>query len=239
MNITRQPYTQAEAIIEQALKAQLAKGPTLLLLSGGSIATVYAELASTLELDLVPGQLVVGLADERYDLDPNHAAANDVAIRTTGLITRLEQQGAIYSPILHGHSLEEEALQYNYQLTQFMQHEHRGVVAILGVGLDGHIAGMLPDPDADRFCQRFEGGKLVCGYENDGPYPLRVTTTMTALGQFDQAIVIIRDETKLPMLGQAIDPQRHEPLNLMPAAILQTMPNVVIAAPQTANKETL
>lgn len=235
MSILIKPYDEAAKLITDTLSGALRQGPVLLLLSGGSATTVYNELAASLELDLEPGELVVGLVDERYDLDPNHSNSNDAAIQATGLITRFEQLGAIYSPILHGHSLEDEAAQYNYQLTQFIFHEGRQFIAILGIGPDGHTAGILPDPDTQEFTKTFEGTKLIIGYDNDGPFPERITTTLTGMRTIDQAIVLVKDAAKISVVNRATDSDNPQPFHLLPATIIQEIPKVIIAMP---NKET-
>ncbi len=231
MNITTKPYAAAASIITESLRERLAEGAVLLLLSGGSASGVYQELANILDLELEPGQLVVGLVDERYDLNPDHADANDRLVRASGLVARLEELGAIYTPVLHGHPLAEEVAQYNYQLTQFIQHEQRQIIVVLGIGPDGHIAGILPDNNAALFKERFESESLVAGYANDSPFPQRITATFPLLRLASVAIVLVKDISKIPLIKRAANRSYPEPLNLLPATIIQEIANVIIAAP--------
>lgn len=231
MNVAYKPYEQAQRIILSSLVKQLALGPVLLLLSGGSASSVYQDLADSLTLELQPGQLVVGLVDERYDLDPNHLNSNHRLICSTGIITRMEQLGAIYCPILHGRPMVEEVSQYQYQLTQFIQHEHRRLVTVLGIGPDGHIAGILPNNNLNDFNARFDSNSLVTGYTNNGPYPQRITTTLPLLKLAQSTIVLIKDAAKISLVERACNNARPEPLNLLPATIIQEIKEVTIAAP--------
>ncbi len=232
MKTATKPYSQAAEIITSTLTGQLAIGPVLMLLSGGSASLIYQELADTLKLQIQPGQLVVGLVDERYDLDPNHIDSNHKLICASGLITRLEQLGGIYCPILHGHPMADEVTQYQFQLTQFIQHERRQLITILGIGPDGHTAGILPDDNLERFKNRFDNNNdLVTGYSNDGPYPERITVTFPLLRLATSTIVLIKDPAKLPLLRRATNRSYPEPLNVLPATIIQELNEVVIAQP--------
>ncbi len=208
----------------------------MLLLSGGSAVGIYEELARRLKLNIEPGQLVVGLVDERYDPNPNHIDTNDTAIRNSGIITRLEQLGAIYSPILHGKSLEEEAAQYEYQLTQYLIHEQRQLITVLGIGPDSHIAGILPDADSGRFSTRFDSQNLVVGYRNDSQYPQRITLTLPVLRLSDETIVLIKDISKLPLLRRLTDNQLQLSTHDIPANIIRELKQVIIATPSEEKK---
>lgn len=231
MNIITKPYVQAASILSALLREQVALGPVLLLLSGGSATGVYQELSTSLDLDLQPGQLVVGLVDERYDLNPEHPDSNALLIKSSGLITRIEQLGGIFCPILHGHPMAEESAQYAYQLTQFAQHENRAIIAILGFGTDGHTAGILPDNNVEQFTQHFDSANLAVGYTNSGQFPQRITVTLPLLRMAHTAIVLAKDTSKLPIIKRATNRSYPEPLHLLPATIIQEIENVIIATP--------
>lgn len=231
MNITYKPYDQAAEIIKASLSSALARRPVLWLLSGGSATKVYAQLAGNLDLELAPDQLVVGLVDERYDTGPHHASANDTAIRQTGLIDRLEQLGATYFPVLQGLTLQEETARYNRLIEGYIMQEQRRVVAVLGVGTDGHTAGILSQPDVAQFEQDFDANALVVGYENNGPFPERITLSLAALRLVDVAIVVVADPAKQDIVKKIADRANRKRFNRWPATIVQEMDNVIMFVP--------
>ncbi|MFI5240557.1 MAG: 6-phosphogluconolactonase [Candidatus Saccharimonadia bacterium] len=228
MNVIQKPYSAAVETIETELRSMLLDGQVLLLLSGGSATKVYRQLTTSLGLNLLPGDLVVGLVDERYEIDPLHSDANDKTIRETGLVSHLEELGAIYAPILHGLPISAEVAQYEFQLNRYIFHENRQILAILGLGSDGHTAGILPDENKDSFKEHFLSSSLVTGYLSSGPYPERITLSITALKLIQTAIVLIADQAKHDMLDHILDPANHQKYNELPGVIFQDLPRTII-----------
>jgi len=228
MNVIQKPYSEAVELIESELGRMLLEGQVLLLLSGGSATNVYRELATKLKLKLDPGDLVVGLVDERYEIDPLHDDANDKSIRETGLISHLEELGAIYAPILHGLPITEEVAQYEYQLKRYIFHENRQILAILGLGNDGHTAGILPEENEQTFKEHFMSSNLVTGYLNSGPYPERITLSIYGLKQIQTAIILIADQSKSEVLARVLDPANNLKYNELPGVIFQDFPQSFI-----------
>ncbi len=219
------PDQEASRLIRTILLQQLKLGSVLLLLSGGSATKVYRLLSKTLAGDL--SRLTVGLVDERWHLNPHHDDANDKAIRATGLFERVIALGGNYEPILQGGDMNQDVSSYQGKLAQLFTRSY--VVAVLGIGMDGHTAGILPGEDEVEFNQRFNGSSLVVGYHNDGPYPWRITLTLSALKQTDTAIVIATDPAKKNILD-AITAPALPSINQTPATILAKMKEVLIVA---------
>ncbi len=110
---------------------------TLLYLSGGSTPKpLYTLLAN--EEKFSPG--AVGLIDERYG-EPMHEKSNEKMIHQTGLVRYLQLLNYPYYPILKGKSIEETADAYD-QLVRSLLQVYRKSVGILGIGTDGHTAGI-------------------------------------------------------------------------------------------------
>jgi 6-phosphogluconolactonase len=213
------PNQEAADLLQEAL---LRHPNALLLLSGGSASRVY-ELVSPANL---PPTLVVGLVDERFGT-PDHESSNLNGIKKSGIITALEAARVTFQPILHGQSRQQEVESYEQWLNK---HYDRPWILILGIGPDGHTAGMLPDTDAARFHATFSAG-LVAGYDNTGPYPSRITLTIPALQHATEVIVIAADKSKRPVIDRlASDQQIAE--NEMPAVVLRALPNVSIFVSQ-------
>lgn len=216
-----EPYEDTAELVAASL-GQLGK-PTLLLLSGGSACHMYPLLAERLG-DCQ--QLTVSLIDERYNVNPRHANSNSFQIGNTGLPAAVEGAGGNWQPVLHGASREDEVTRFAQLLGDFMADSDCRVIAVLGIGPDGHTAGMLPDADADRFQRRFEGADLAVGYNSDDKYRERITTTITALRQVDETFVIAADPEKANVLSQVT--AGKQPLNKLPATIVQELENVTL-----------
>jgi 6-phosphogluconolactonase/glucosamine-6-phosphate isomerase/deaminase len=209
------PNRRAADLVQEALSGH---SNVLLLLSGGSATKVYEELAT--RTFKKPSDLRIGLIDERYNQDPGHANANSPQIKQTGI-----NKWGEYHAILQGQPLQETVSEYESWIKPLLSDPAVYKVGILGIGPDGHTAGILPDSDSARFDLNFGSSELVVGYENDGPYPLRITLTPVALKMLDEAIVIAADPAKLPVIQKLQDnPPAHE----MPATILKDMHNVTI-----------
>ncbi len=223
MDIVRdpRPYEAAAHRIEQALAAH---PDVLLLLSGGSATNLYTILAQwPLKL---PQRILVGQVDERYGIEPNHANANWPGIVQTGITTALRPQEA--KPILTGKTLEETVAEYEAWLKVSFDDKAVYKLAVLGMGEDGHIAGILPNADSQAFARNFEASEaLVVGYESGDQYGLRVTLTPGALLKLDEALVIATSPTKQSILSE-LDQSPPPPLHHLPATILRDLPNACI-----------
>lgn len=110
---------------------------TALYLSGGRTPkTLYEALAR--EEKLAPG--VVGLIDERYG-EPLHEGSNERMIANTGLMRYLTLLNFPYYTILRGLPIAETAQRYD-ELFRSLGSVYRNSVGILGIGADGHTAGI-------------------------------------------------------------------------------------------------
>jgi 6-phosphogluconolactonase/glucosamine-6-phosphate isomerase/deaminase len=226
MSIVLKPYADAAEMIQHSLQKQLAEKPVMLLLSAGSATELYRQLATSLELAFSPGRLLVSLLDERWDTDVRHADANDVAIRATGLIEKLESLGAQYHPVLSGAGLATDAGAFGAWLGE--QTHGRRLVVLMGIGNDGHTAGMLPDDDADQFAARFDGEALAAGYQGPDQFAGRITTTLPLLRRADQAYLLAASAEKEVIVRQLLDQTREVALNQFPAKVIFEMQDVTI-----------
>ncbi len=225
MSIVLKPYDEAASCIQTALQKALAEKPVLLLLSGGSATKLYEEMASSLALEFSPGRLELGLVDERWSPDTKHKDSNDVSIRPTGLVQKLESLGAHFQPILAGGSRDEDAAAFNRRLDNLTQKFQ--VILILGIGKDGHTAGMLPDKDEAAFAARFDNEALAIGYDAGDGFAGRITATMPLLRQARHSFVVAPNPDKEPILKRLLDPA-EVPLHTFPAKIMYEMSDVTI-----------
>lgn len=187
-----------ERSAQTALQAALLTDgqPVLFLSSGGSCLNLLSG-----EWRL-PGDLTLGVLDERLTRDPS--INNYRLLQQTDMYRQAMQVGAnaIDTVPRSSDTVEQLADQLEAQLrTWRAAHPNGKIVATLGIGEDGHTAGMLPYPeDPLAFDRRFvTTSRWVTGYDAGGrsPYPLRATVTVPFLTQvIDEAIVYAAGRAK-------------------------------------------
>lgn len=219
---TKRPQVAAS----QALSSLLAAAgdtPTLLMLSGGSAFSL---------LDLIPpevlgGQLTITVLDERYSTDPT--VNNFAQLTQTAFYQAALAQGAriISTTVLPGESMEALRDRFDAALHAWKERHPKGVtIATMGIGPDGHTAGILPgDYDVE-----WNGEAWVVDYEvpkEVNQYPKRVTVTKTFLkNQVDEAIVYAVGPTKHSFIRQLAEPNPTP--QAFPAQVLKEMPAVTL-----------
>lgn len=213
--------SQAGTQLERWLQ-EFSGDPLLLLLSGGS-ALEMLEYTNPSTLSKVLG---VGVIDERWS--PDVAANNGAKARETRFCQRAIQAGAIWldSGFRAEESLEDMAKRMEYSWRTFLDaHPTARIIITLGIGVDGHTAGILP-PLLDS--AEFEEG-LVRGYSasaSNNKYPQRVTATLSLLRRADRALIYAVGAAKEPAVRCSLDPATR--LVDCPAAIIQQLPEVVL-----------
>jgi len=118
---------------------------TIFWFSGGlSPQSIYIQLANTKDFKIAAGVLI----DERYGR-PNHKDSNELMIRNTGLITSLEKKDIVFFSPLNDmfytpNSIEKTTIKYSKQIKELITNYKKHIL-ILGVGHDGHTAGIFPN----------------------------------------------------------------------------------------------
>jgi 6-phosphogluconolactonase/glucosamine-6-phosphate isomerase/deaminase len=132
-------YTKDQAIQKIADKlSELTYEKTLLLLSGGSSAEVGVKAL----LQAQPKYTTVAMVDERY-VAYGSENSNATLLKEYGLQD--------FSEIIQKDSLDrhETARQYETTLSDLVQNSGK-VIAVMGIGTDFHIAGILPNSEAAK-----------------------------------------------------------------------------------------
>jgi 6-phosphogluconolactonase/glucosamine-6-phosphate isomerase/deaminase len=162
-----------------------------LFLSGGSTPkTLYEILAK--EKKLKAG--AVSLIDERFG-KKLHENSNEKMIADTGLVKYLDENKIRFYPILQGKSMEEIARDYD-EAVRYLFNYFPKSVGILGVGVDGHTAGI---PAIKKISQKILDDKssLVSFYDDEESfYKQRITLTFLALSKLDEIIVLVFGKDK-------------------------------------------
>ena len=192
-------------ILSRTIEAKLAGGHSVLwLLSGGSAIKVAVLAAGRLAGKDV-SRLTVSLADERYG-PAGHQASNWKQLIDAGF--RLD--GAILRQLLKGHTPAQTVAGFEKLLTAAAGSYK---IALLGMGADGHTAGILPESPALN-----EAG-LVSFYQ--GPDYQRLTLSGHGLKNLDEAVLFTTGDNKLSAIR---DLATELPANDQPAQIIKQIP---------------
>ena len=196
------------------LTRELAAGKKVLwLVSGGSNVSAGEQVMAGIS-DELSQRLTIMLADERYG-PSGHKDSNWAQLLQAGL----DGKRARLLPILEADQTFEQAVDHYNELATRAFADNDSVIAQLGIGGDGHIAGILPGSLA---CQ--EQTKLAAGYE--APPLTRLTLTFPALQKISAAYVFAFGNTKRQALSQLRDEQL-EP-SQQPAQILKQLSEAFI-----------
>ena len=173
----------------------------MLFLSGGSTPkTLYQQLAEEKKLKVG----AVAMIDERFG-KKLHGDSNELMIQKTGFIQYLKRFKTRFFSVLENKSIEETAKDYD-ETVRYLFNYFQKSVAILGIGADGHTAGI---PAIEKFSQKILDDKssLVSFYDEEGTvYKQRITLTFLALSKFDQIIVLVFGEDKKKALRLMLKP---------------------------------
>ncbi len=175
---------------------------TLLLLSGGTSPDLLYRLM--VQERIRPG--AVAMIDERYGL-PMHENSNEKMIFNSGLADYINKEGIPFHKILTGADMEETTKHYE-QIIRDLFKKFSRKVAVMGIGSDGHTAGIKPGLEINP-------AKLVVSFDDiNGPFGKRITLTFKALAQIDEFIVLSFGENKRLALRK-MSTERDK--NLIPA----------------------
>jgi 6-phosphogluconolactonase/glucosamine-6-phosphate isomerase/deaminase len=178
----------SESIVE--ILGKYSDSKTALFLSGGTTPKkLYEHFA--VQKNLKVG--AVGMIDERFG-EKDHKNSNEFMIKNTGLLKYFDEQNVRFYPILQkDESLENTALQHDEALRFVFKYFPKSV-GILGIGVDGHTAGIPANPGIVR--QMVEDqSSLVSYYELEG-YGKRITLNFNAIGVMDLIIILVLGQEK-------------------------------------------
>lgn len=213
---------------------------TALFLSGGSTPKkLYEQFVN--ENKLKAG--AVGQIDERYKPNSKFKSqnsklrTNESIIRETGLIDYIESLNIrFYSILQENLNIQDTAMQYDEALRFVFKYFPKSV-GILGLGADGHTAG-LPSGNQKIKNQNLidinkriidDQSSFVTFYEDESKiYGPRITMTYTGLSQLDLIILLV--------LGQ----EKREALSLMfKEGSMEEIPARFYLKPEIAEKTIL
>ena len=213
----------AIAPLASKIKSCLNNGPTLWLLSGGSNIHISVAVMSRIDADL-SRNLTVALADERFG-PYNHPDSNWAQLMDAGFDAKYTRLIETLKP--DSTDLINTVSSFSEVLSEAMD-EADFLIGQLGMGSDGHTAGILPHSDAAK-----ETEELVVGYESS-PF-LRITASFTALRRLGSVFLIATGEDKREQLEKLVN--QDIPLEVQPAQIIKQVNEAYIYNDQVEGKQ--
>jgi 6-phosphogluconolactonase/glucosamine-6-phosphate isomerase/deaminase len=183
----------------------------LWLVSGGSNIPLTVQVMDELPLEFTSKMTVMPI-DERYG-PPGHKDSNVKQLYDAGFKPKL---ATVFSP-LDGSSVAATLKRYNNAVKQAFN-EGDFVVAQVGMGADGHVAGIFPNSSI------LDSPDLVAAY--DAPDFTRLTLTPNGIRQVDLAYLFAYGREKRAALDRLCD--GDFPLNDQPAQVLRELKEVTI-----------
>ncbi len=224
--IDTHPEVQAGKQINNFLKEHK-DVPVLLMFSGGSAFSVFEHV----DAEYVDERITMSVIDDRFSMDP--LVNNFTQFEQTDFFDKLleKQVSIIGTKIYKGESLPRAVQHYEMQLRMWRKRNPEGIVcAILGMGDDGHTAGIFPFPESEKcFNDLFLDDEWVVGYDAKGKnqHSIRFTVTLSFLLQeVEYAIAFACGEQKHLMLKKIKGEKL--PYHVMPAQVWKDMKKVTL-----------
>jgi 6-phosphogluconolactonase len=170
---------------------------SVLFLSGGSTPkTLYEILAKEKRLNAG----AVAMVDERFG-EKQHENSNELMIKNTHLLSYLQKLNTEFYPVLQkNEDIETTAVQYD-ETVRYLLNYFQKSIAILGIGTDGHTAGIPAQVQNSEFRAQNKTD-LVTSFDNfPGDFKKRITLTFLGLSKLDQIIVLVFGKDKKKALG--------------------------------------
>jgi|AntRauTorckE6833_2_1112554.scaffolds.fasta_scaffold05760_5 6-phosphogluconolactonase/glucosamine-6-phosphate isomerase/deaminase len=197
--------------------------PILLLLSGGSALHILDHISQT----VLGPNLTISTLDERFSTEPT--VNNFTQIQQSAFYGRAVEHGvsAIDTSIAPADTLRGAGERFEKALQNWHAKHPDGVMlATMGVGADGHTAGIFPGSHTVDF----SGEEWVVAYEvpeSANPHQQRITVTYTFLQtQVAEVLVYVTGSDKQSVIQ---DMQSSScTLETMPACIIPTLNQVTL-----------
>jgi len=196
-----------------------------LLLSGGSALGVLEYIGE----DTLGDYLTIGMLDERFD--SNNQNSNFIHLTKTKFFRRAKKTKSnfIDTSVKRNQTQKQLANYFEKSLRDWKNKNKNGIIlATLGMGADGHIAGIMPFPENEKlFNKLFCGKNWVTSYDaaNKNLYPLRVTTTITFLKLISEGFAYICGKEKAANLKKITS---HSKISELPCRSLKQIKNLTI-----------
>lgn len=222
------PLEDGARALKDALLSHIEKD-VLLLFSGGSSLALIGHTHPR----VLGGKCTISVLDERYTHDDEES--NFSKVTHTTFFKQATDMGIphIDPRPRENETLEEAGKRFDLALKEWhITHQDGVVVTTIGIGTDGHTAGILPMPhNTDMFQKLFlKDGVCAVGYEalpEMNVYTKRITTTLTYFTRhIDHAIIYATGAQKKDALKTMIE--KGDEYSQTPAKILQRVKNATL-----------
>lgn len=211
------PEAAVKALCVRLLSELQGGKQVLWLVSGGSNLAWEVAIMQHIPAE-ESSRLTVMLIDERVGA-PGHPASNWQQLQEAGFEGK---QAHCIPTLVEGETLAETVNRYEQELAEAVS-SAEVVIAQLGLGTDGHIAGILPHSPASA-----ETKRLVCGYETE-PYT-RLTVTFPLLRQVTAAYLLAFGADKQSVIETLL--HASLPVAEQPAQALKSLPEAYLYTDQ-------
>jgi 6-phosphogluconolactonase/glucosamine-6-phosphate isomerase/deaminase len=223
---TKNPAQAAGELLTTLLR-QYHGVPVLLLLSGGS----SLEMLSYVSSEILSSEITLTTLDERFSTNPS--INNFTQLETTDFLKKAMGRGVnvISTKIKQDESLLQAGERFAAALHAWRtQHEDGVVLATMGIGADGHTAGIFPNTDGVDF----SAASWVVSYvvpPEVNQFQERITVTYTFLRDEVEAVVgYAVGIEKLAVIAKL--QQTVCPVSEIPACILRELKAVQLVTDQ-------
>ena|SRR3989338_4921848 len=222
----------AERFAGIALQSVLIKrqnSPTLLMLSGGSCL----EILPCIKKNILGNWLTVTTLDERFTLNPTDS--NFSGLMATKFYSAITSRGCaiIDTRVNKNETLKLFEKRIRNEIISWRKRNLNGkIIAVFGIGADGHTAGILPYPENLKLFKKLFSEKDVSirAYnmtKKKNPHTKRVTATLWFLKKIvDEGIIFAVGENKRSAIKSIIS--RNGSLAKTPARIIREMKSATI-----------
>ncbi|MDO8639615.1 MAG: 6-phosphogluconolactonase [bacterium] len=180
---------------------------TALFLSGGSTPKpLYEAFAEERKLNIGAAAMI----DERYG-KPFHENSNEKMVKETGLLLYLKEKNIpFYSALWKDKSQEKSILNYD-EAIRYLLFNFPKNMAILGIGSDGHTAGIAPNKRdfSNPLFEKEKKGVFVGGFDDGKDFSTgfgkRITLTFSALSMMDFILILAFGKNKRKALSKMFE----------------------------------
>jgi 6-phosphogluconolactonase/glucosamine-6-phosphate isomerase/deaminase len=187
-----------------SLLMQNQKSPVLLMLSAGSSLALLDYVGKTALGEF----LTISPLDDRFSQDPS--VNNFLQLQRSDFYAIAQEAGASFFGTLPrpGEAINDLASRWEKNLREWrLQNPNGKILATVGIGADGHTAGIFPYPeDANKFARLFTSDDWTAAYDAIGKhkYSQRITATLTFFKMIDEAVIFVTGAEKKQKLGDVL-----------------------------------
>ncbi|MDD5397228.1 MAG: 6-phosphogluconolactonase [Candidatus Moranbacteria bacterium] len=204
---------------------RLDDAPLLFFVSGGSCLTVLPKIESN---DF--GKVTVAVLDERFD--QTNENNNFSQLEKMSWSDEFLKKGGTFisTKILGGDTQQKLADRFRSGIEKWINENNGGrMIALFGMGSDGHTAGIFPFPENQKqFFSLFDGDDIVASYDakEKNQFPKRITATNALFKKLEIAFVYAYGEEKRKALLEFVIGEKKT--NELPLMFLKNVKKVNI-----------